>query len=114
MNRYFIYTFLIIVCISTHGIAQSSTDVNTDVDRTAVYEQVVKEGYGTPKIYKALGNAHYFEGNHSDAKKWFEKLFETEALEDPMLKFRYKQTLKALNLDPATNYYLNPTAVGSN
>ncbi len=114
MNRHFIYTFLVVVCITTSSIAQSSTDVNKDVDRTAVYEQVVKEGYGTPKIYKALGNAHYFEGNHSEAKKWFEKLFESEALEDPMLKFRYQQTLKALKLDPATNSYLNPSVAGSN
>jgi tetratricopeptide (TPR) repeat protein len=98
----------------SNGFAQSDTDVNKDVDRTAVYEQVVKEGYGTPKIYKALGNAHYFEGNYTDAKKWFEKLFETEALEDPMLKFRYKQTLKALKLDPAANSYLNASLAESN
>jgi len=114
MKRYFIFIFLVVGCISTGAYAQSSTDVNKDVDRTAVYEQVVKEGYGTPKIYKALGNAHYFEGNYAEAKKWFEKLFETETLEDPMLKFRYKQTLKALKLDPANNNYLNATVAGSN
>jgi len=114
MNRFFICTFIFLLGASINGYAQSSTNVNKDVDRTAVYEQVVKEGYGTPTIYKELGNGHYFEGNHAEAKKWFEKLFETEGLEDPMLKFRYKQTLKALKLDPEENAYLNPALAESN
>jgi hypothetical protein len=114
MKRLFLLSSALIVCFAMGGYAQSSTDVNKDVDRTAVYEQVVKEGYGTPTIYKELGNGHYFKGNYTEAKKWFEKLFETETLEDPMLKFRYKQTLKALSMDVDSNIYLNPTVAGSN
>ncbi len=114
MKRHLLLIPVLIVCFATSGYSQSSTDVNKDVDRTAVYEQVVKEGYGTPTIYKELGNGHYFKGNYAEAKKWFEKLFEIETLEDPMLKFRYKQTLKALKLDIETNTYLNPAVAGSN
>ena len=114
MNRFFICTLVLLLSSTLSGYAQSSTDVNKDVDRTAVYEQVVKEGYGTPTIYKELGNGHYFKGNYAEAKKWFEKLFDSEGLDDPMLKFRYKQTLKALKMDPDGNAYLNPVLAESN
>jgi hypothetical protein len=114
MIRFSFCTLVFLLGAALSGYAQSATDVNKDVDRTAVYEQVVKEGYGTPTIYKELGNGHYFKGNYAEAKKWFEKLFDTEGLEDPMLKFRYKQTLKALKLDTEENTYLNPALAESN
>ncbi len=101
-----VLTLLTFCLLSSIGFSQ--TDVNTDVDRTAVYEQVVKEGYGTPKIYKALANGQYFKGNYAEAKKWYEKLFETEPLNDATLSFRYKQSLKALKIDATTNVHLNP------
>ncbi len=95
--------------------AKAKTDVNKDVDVTVVYEQVVKEGYGTAFIYKELANAYYFKNDHANAKKWFEKLFEVEKPTDETLKFRYKQTLKALNLSTNTNEYLSTVDIdGSN
>ena len=104
MKRLFLFGLL----LSAFPVAvMAQTNVNTDVDRTSVYEQVVREGYGTPKIYKELGNGHYFKGNYAEAKKWFEKLFETEPPTDPKMKFRYRQTLKALNEDIANNPYLS-------
>lgn len=112
MRNKFVFSLITICLISIGGFAQ--TDVNTDVDRTMVFEQVVKEGYGTPKIYKALGNGHYFKGNFAKAKKWYEKLFETEPLTDATLAFRYKQSLKALNIDIATNTHLNPVVADTN
>lgn len=112
MKIHIVFSFIVSICLSAVGFAQ--TDVNKDVDRTLVYEQVVKEGYGTPSIYKALGNAHYFKGNFDMAKKWYENLFETEALSDPTLAFRYKQSLKALDIDFSANKYLNPDVVESN
>lgn len=88
------------------------TDVNKDIDLVVVYESYVKDGYGTPTIYHKLANAYYFKSEYLDAKKWFEKLFDIEKLEDATLKFRYKQTLKALDLNPEENTYL--TVVGTN
>jgi len=75
------------------------TDVNKDIDVLVVYEQVVEDGYGTVQIYKDLANGHYFKSNYIAAKKWYEKLFELEKTTDETLKFRYKQTLRALNLN---------------
>ena len=104
--------FLLLFCGFFTLQAQSSTsaqtiNVNKDVDVVKVYEQVVKEGYGTPFIYKKLANAHYFKSNYKDAKKWFEKLFAEEKPTDATLKFRYKQTLKALNIYSPENRYIS-------
>jgi hypothetical protein len=111
MNFKKLLIFLFIGCMSFASFSQTETNkktnVNTDVDVTIVYEQVVKEGYGTPFIYKELANAHYFKNNHAQAKKWFEKLFEVEKPTDETLKFRYKQTLKALNVSITANQYLS-------
>jgi len=103
--------FLLLFCVSFTVTAQSSStektiDVNKDVDVVKVYEQVVKEGYGTPFIYKKLANAHYFNSNYGAAKKWFEKLFSTEKPTDATLKYRYTQTLKALDLYTSENKYV--------
>jgi len=86
----------------------TSIDVNKDIAITKVYEQVIKEGYGTPKVYKDLANAYYFEGEYTSAKKWYEKLFESTSPEKITL-FRYKQTLKALNISLEENKYVAAT-----
>lgn len=100
--------FFLFLCVtaSTLSLAQGNGDVNRDVDVTKVYEQVVKEGFGTTLIYKDLANAHYFKSNYADAKKWFEKLFSLEPPTDPTLQFRYKQSLKALGQYSPDNQYL--------
>ena len=85
----------------------SKTDVNKDIDVVKVYEQVVKEGYGTPDIYKKLANGYYFQGEYLQAKEWFEKLFEEVKPTEKILLFRYKQTLKALNIALDSNKYIS-------
>ena len=89
-----------------HAQSEKVTNVNRDIDVALVYEQVVKEGYGTPAVYLKLANAYYFESRYEDAKKWFETLFEEEKTTDKMVLFRYKQSLKALKLDYQDNPYL--------
>lgn len=105
-----LFTILVFL-VSTFSFAQSdlvkTIDVNNDVDVVLVYEQVVREGYGNQQIYKELAVAQYFRNNYSEAKIWFERLFELEPLSDETLSFRYLQTLKALKLDLASNQYLN-------
>lgn len=102
--------FVLFACLSMTSYAQSEmtekTNVNKKVDVVRVYEQVVIEGYGTPYIYKELANAYYFKSEYTQAKKWFEKLFEVEKLSDATLKHRYRQTLKALSLEFKNNEYL--------
>ncbi|RMA66329.1 hypothetical protein [Ulvibacter antarcticus] len=94
------------ISISAQTSAKKKTDVNKDVDVVKVYEQVVVEGYGTPFIYQELANAYYFKNEYTKAKKWFEKLFNVEKPKDATLAHRYRQTLKALDLEVNNNEYL--------
>lgn len=103
---------LFCICLSLYAISYAqqpklkTTNVNTDIDLVMVYERYCAAGYGTPLIYKTLANGHYFKDNYVAAKKWYEKLFETE---NPILEVhlqRYKQTLKALKIELKGNPYL--------
>lgn len=99
-------SFFLLVFCSVSAQETSTIDVNKDISITKVYEQVIKEGYGTPKVYLDLANAHYFEANYLSAKKWYEKVFETKELVTKKVLYRYKQSLKALNEDCLNNKYL--------
>ena len=100
----FLITIVVCTTCYTQNDASREIDVNTDVDVTVVYEQVVEEGYGTSFIYKELAVAYYFKNDHANAKKWFEKLFEIEGTNDATLRFRYNQTLKALDVLKLNDY----------
>lgn len=100
----FLTTILICTTCYSQNDLSREIDVNTDVDVTVVYEQVVEEGYGTSFIYKELAIAYYFKNDHENAKKWFEKLFEVDETNDATLKFRYNQTLKALDVIKSNDY----------
>ena len=93
----FVFLFF---CITTISFSQNEKkiDVNKDIDLVRVYRQVVKEGYGTPSVYRDLANATYFRSQYAESKKWFEKLFEEVKVTDPTLIYRYNQSLKALDL----------------
>ncbi|MBT0606876.1 hypothetical protein [Aequorivita echinoideorum] len=99
-NRQNLLAILLFVSISAVGFSQvkqsKKTDVNKDIDIVRVYEQVVKEGYGTPFIYKKLASAYYFKNEFLKAKAFFEKLFSEEDNTDPALDYQYNQTLKAI------------------
>lgn len=97
---------IFLLCLLWAFTSSGQTDVNTDIDLTKVYEQVVKEGYGTPEVHLKLANEYYFKNNYKKAREWYEKVFENEKPTDKMLLFRYKQTLKALNVDTQQNKYL--------
>lgn len=107
-NLIFNAFFLGIISI---GAAQSEMKTNStaNIDVVVVYEQVVKEGYGSAMIYEKLANEYYFKNDYVKAKKWFEKLFETKKPQEETLLFRYTQTLKALKLDKQPNEYLSIT-----
>ncbi|MBT0606877.1 hypothetical protein [Aequorivita echinoideorum] len=90
--------FLLCAGISIISNAQtaSKTDVNKDIDVTRVYEQVVREGYGTPFIYEKLATAYYFKNEYNKAVIWFEKLFEDGIQLTEENSRRYKQAKKAV------------------
>ncbi len=92
--------------ISTFSFSQSKkhkTDVNKDIDVVRVYEQVVKEGYGTPFIYKRLATAYYFRSDYDKAVSWFQKLFSAEKNNDPELVHQYNQAIKAVTAVNSAN-----------
>jgi len=105
---YNIRLLVIFIGISTLSFSQSQkkTNVNKDIDIVKVYSQVVKEGYGTPQVYKELANACYFKSDYIASKKWYEKLFEIERTTNKTLLYRYKQSLKALGLYSEKNMHL--------
>ena len=90
---------------STFSFSQEKnhkTDVNRDIDVVRVYEQVVREGYGTPYIYKKLASSYYFRNEYEKALVWFQKLFAVEKNTDPNLEYQYSQTLKAVAVENST------------
>ena len=44
---------------------KNKTIVHKDIDIVKVYEKVVKDGYGTPSVYKELSNATYFRSEYT-------------------------------------------------
>ena len=112
MDKFRLFFIAIFVSFLSFSQTQEKVDVNKDIDVVKVYLQVVKEGYGTPFIYKELANAFYLRGNYSESKKWFEKLFAEEETPDATMKFRYNQSLKALGLN--TDGYTDSSKFGTN
>lgn len=93
------FTVLLIACVSSISYSQTNNkvmDVNKDIDVVQVYEQVVREGYGTPFIYKHLAIAYYYNSEYSKAITWFQKLFSVEKNTDPELDSHYRQALNAV------------------
>jgi hypothetical protein len=103
-------TLLCFFCLSNTGIAQTpqsqKTDVNKDIDPLKVFERYVQDGYGTPSVYKKLANGYYFKNEYLAAKKWFEKLFQSEQPIGQTHKARYLQTLRALKIEITNNPYI--------
>jgi len=112
LMKLFKKTMLFLVMIVTIQLfAQSKTVIsassNEEIDLILVYEQYVKDGYGTPAIYEKLANEYYFKSNYSEAKKWFEMLFKMETPINKKHLKRYRQSLRALKIDTKNNQYLS-------
>lgn len=107
--RNLLFCFLF-VSISTCSFSQSKphkTDVNKDIDVVRVYEQVVKEGYGTIFIYRELATAYYFKSEYGKAIVWFQKLFSEQKNTDPELTHQYNQALKAVSIATSVDLQKN-------
>lgn len=106
ITRKNLLVLLVLASFSSFSFSQikaHKTDVNKDIDVVRVYEQVVKEGYGTPFIYKELATAYYFKSEYSKALDWFQKFFSDDRNTDPELRQRYNQSLKAVALENSKN-----------
>ncbi len=95
-----------IFCISTFSFSQTNTaaiSVDKNIDFVRVYEQVVREGYGTPFIYEKLATAYYFKSEYEKAVSWFQKLYSEKHITDPQLAYQYSQALKAVAFASSKN-----------
>ena len=110
MKSFTLVALLFLLSISTTVTSQTTaiekTDVNKDIDLMRVYEQYVKDGYGTPAVYKKLADGYYFKNDYTTAKKWLEALLQADASTPKMYINRYIQTLRALDIDTTNNKYL--------
>lgn len=98
--------FLVLFCISTFSFSQTNstaTSVDKHIDFVRVYEQVVREGYGTPFIYEKLATAYYFKSEYVKAVAWFQKLYAEKHITDPQLAYQYSQALKAVAFAASKN-----------
>jgi Tfp pilus assembly protein PilF len=111
MKSFTLVALLFLFSLSTAVTAQTTaiekTDVNKDIDLMRVYEQYVKDGYGTPAVYKKLADGYYFKNDYTTAKKWLEALLQADTSTPKMYINRYIQTLRALDIDTANNKYLS-------
>ena len=101
-----LFLFSISTTVTSQTTAIEKTDVNKDIDLMRVYEQYVKDGYGTPAVYKKLADGYYFKNDYTTAKKWLEALLQADASTPKMYINRYIQTLRALDIDTTNNKYL--------
>jgi Tfp pilus assembly protein PilF len=101
-----LFLFSLSTTVTSQTTAIKKTDVNKDIDLMRVYEQYVKDGYGTPAVYKKLADGYYFKNDYTTAKKWLEALLQADASTPKMYINRYIQTLRALDIDTANNKYL--------
>ncbi len=67
------------------------------IDAREIYLKVVADGYESAEIYKKLGDTYYFNGDYTNAAKWYDKLVkqfpdQTEAV----YYYRAGQSLKSL------------------
>jgi Tfp pilus assembly protein PilF len=101
-----LFLFSLSTTVTSQTTAIKKTDVNKDIDLMRVYEQYVKDGYGTPAVYKKLADGYYFKNDYTTAKKWLEELLQADASTPKMYINRYIQTLRALDIDTTNNKYL--------
>ena len=104
-----LFLFSLSATITAQSTEVEKIDVNKDIDLMRVYEQYVKDGYGTPAVYKKLADGYYFKNDYLTAKKWLEALLQADESTPKMYVNRYIQTLRALDIDTANNRYLKPT-----
>lgn len=116
MSKFTLLALIAVMSLSVSLNAQTSVtkEKSTPIEAAVVYEQLVKEGHGTSKMFQKIANSYYFKNDHTNAKRWYEILFEAEKPTDKTLLFRYTQSLKALDLDLTTNKYLSPRLAAKN
>lgn len=103
VHNIFIFTFVILIAGNTFGQKKDIKKANKELDKFAyidarqIYLKVVEDGYESAEIYKNLGDTYYFNGDYTNAAKWYDKLVNTFPDEiEPEYYYRTAQSLKSL------------------
>lgn len=103
VRNIFIFAFVVLSTGSSFGQKRDVKKANKEFDRFAyidarqIYLKVVEDGYESAQIYKSLGDTYYFNGDYTNAAKWYDKLVTTFPDEiEPEYYYRSAQSLKSL------------------
>ena len=88
--------------------ANKEFDKYAYIDARAIYLKVVEDGYESAEIYKHLGDTYYFNGDYTNAAKWYDELVtKFPDKTEPEYYYRAAQSLKSLGRNEESNVLLN-------
>lgn len=79
------------------AVALPETKKYANIDILQTYERVLEKGYKSVDMLTRVANSRYFDGDLIIAAKWYSKLFDITTNVEPVMYFRYAQSLKAAN-----------------
>jgi len=105
-----LFGLLSTVVLAQPGVKKAANDFDqyAYIDAIKIYEKVVKRGHSSAQIFSELGDANYFNGNYSEAARWYGELFAQypDQVTQSAYYYRYAQSLKSTGEDVASQQYL--------
>ncbi len=87
--------------------ANKEFDKYAYIDAREIYLKVVADGYESAEIFKKLGDTYYFNGDYTNAAKWYDKLVKQFPDQtEPEYYYRAAQSLKSLGKYDESNTLL--------
>ena len=101
---YIIYLILFLGIFQNHATAQVDLLEEADkkferfafIDAQNIYLEVAKAGYKSENLFKKLGDSYYFNGDLTNAEKWYTELFQLDANLTEEYYYRYAQALRSV------------------
>lgn len=67
------------------------------IQDVSVHVEMAKNTYESDELFMKLGDIHYFNNNHREASKWYEKLYAfRDGMIEPEYLLKYSMTLKTI------------------
>ncbi|WP_410878049.1 OmpA family protein [Myroides sp. DW712] len=81
------------------------------INAIEIYEKAVEKGFKSVNMLQKLGDAYYFNGKLTEAKKWYQELFrfaqEQQTTIESEYYYRYAQTLRAAQEYEEADVYMS-------
>lgn len=84
-------------------IAPSQKTKYLTVNRTKTYMQVIDKGYASADMLKKVADQHYFDGEMTEAAKFYAQLLDIAPSTEPTYYYRYAQSLKEIGQTEKAN-----------